>query len=218
MIAPTGSIASSRDAPVPDQRLDCAEYTMDLCRHAQRLEEAIHLVRLGARAGLVCQLTGLEKAPINRLFRQLNGMPSPSGQLPFSDAWYRENDLRMLHATLVWRLHQQLTRTGRNAARISIDVFESYLRVVPDPVLDFGRAVLVPRLVAMDLWEERPCHICDTVFLAPLDVTAAECPGCRLYHRYRCRECRSPLKAHPRGRRRVICNDCLARARGVIRH
>jgi flagellar transcriptional activator FlhC len=189
-----------------------------LCKQATRIEEALHLVRLGARAGLVCQLTGLDKAPVNRLFWQMYGAPSPSGQLPFSDGWYRENDLRMLHATLVWRLHQQLTRTGRSAARILIDVFESYRRIVPDPVLDFGRAVLVPRLVAMETWEERSCRICEMSFLAPVDSNTTECPGCRIYHRYRCRLCGSPLAPHAKGRRRLICNGCLARARRATRH
>jgi len=191
---------------------------VEYCKHANRITEAIHLVRLGARAGLVCQLTGLEKAPVNRLFRQLLGSPSPPGQQPFSDAWYRENDLRMLHATLVWRLYQQLTRTGRSSARIVINVFESYLRMVNDPLLDLTHAVFVPRLIAMETWEERLCPFCEMSFVAPVDSNAQPCPGCRIYHRYRCRQCGSPLAPQTKGRRRVSCENCTTLAKSATRH
>jgi hypothetical protein len=60
----------------------------ELCVQTRAAEEAIRLTRLGARAGLVSRLTGLEKAVANRLYRQLHGRPSPPGQLPFSDSWY----------------------------------------------------------------------------------------------------------------------------------
>jgi hypothetical protein len=82
----------------------------DLCIETRAAQEAIRLTRLGARAGLVSQLTGLEKTVANRLYRQLHGRPSPPGQLPFSDAWYLRQDRRMAQATLVWQLSRRLAR------------------------------------------------------------------------------------------------------------
>ena len=209
--------SASRLSPIrPSASCDhfgCAGCRVEFCKYAKRIAEAIQLVRLGARSGLVCQLTGLEKTPANRLVRQLCGSPSPPGQMPFSDAWYLRSDVRMLHATVVWRLHQRLTRTGRSAARILIDVFETYCQIVADPLLDFTRAVFVPRLVAMEIWEERSCHSCKRSFLTRLDDITTECPGCRLYHRHRCRTCDSPLETHATGRQRSICLGCLARAK-----
>jgi hypothetical protein len=41
----------------------------DLCTQTRTVQEAIRLTQLGARAGLVSQLTGLEKAVANRLYR-----------------------------------------------------------------------------------------------------------------------------------------------------
>jgi len=70
--------------------------------------EAVHLVQLGARASLVCQLTGLTKKVVSRLYPLLTGMPSPPGQVPFTDTWYLKSNRRMLHANVVWCLYQHL--------------------------------------------------------------------------------------------------------------
>jgi len=187
---------------------DCAMCSVELCGQAERIIDSIRLIQLGARAGLVAQLTGLEKATVNRLYRQLCGTPSPSGQMPFTDAWYRECDRRMLHATIVWRLHERLRQTDRHASRGLIDVFEIYRQLVPQPLLDLTHTVFVPRLVAMGAWHEQSCAYCGTAYLAPVDSNSLACPGCRLYHRHRCHECGARLAAQPRGRRRVVCGEC----------
>lgn len=187
---------------------------VDLCQHAIKIKEAIHLVRLGARAGLVCQLTGLDKAPINRLYRQMLGTTSPPGQMPFSDTWYRESDLRMLQATYIWRLYRKLENNGRSLAQVLIDVYEVYTGLVREPLLDFTRAVFATRLIAMDLWEERICSFCSHDFLDPVDSRRNTCPGCRLYLRYRCHQCGSPLTQQSKGRRRTQCNQCANASNG----
>ena len=73
----------------------------------ERLGDAVHLIRLGARAGLVTQLTGIGKATANRLHRELRARPSPPGQYPLTDAWYLRGHRRLLHANLVWRLYRR---------------------------------------------------------------------------------------------------------------
>lgn len=210
--------ASFLSMPPCGSRKNPADCDVDLCLHAARISEAVRLVLLGARAGLVCQLTGLEKAPANRLYRQLHGTPSPPGQMPFSDAWYRENDLRMLQATVVWRLYRQLTRNECDAARVLINVFEAYRRLVREPTLDLTRAMFVPRLVAMETWEERRCGFCRATYLAPVDTNSNACPGCRIYHRYRCRSCGSALEPRARGRRREVCVHCGHTTNGGTQH
>jgi len=184
--------------PPCGERIARAGCDVELCGYATRIMEAIHLIHLGARAGLVCQLTQLEKATVNRLYRQLCGAPSPPGQMPFTDIWYRENDVRMLQATLVWRLHQRLSRTSRSAARILIDVYEAYIQLVREPLLNLTRTVLVPRLVAMETRHERVCEFCGMTYLSAVDSNSIACPGCRLYHRYRCYQCGSPLAPQPK--------------------
>ena len=160
---------------------------VDLHAGAVTIFEAIQLVRLGARASLVCEVTGLEKAVLKRLYRQLHGRPSPSGQTPFTDTWYLENQLRMLQATVVWRLFRHYNQTGRSTARILIDVYESYTHLVEEPLLDLTRAAFVPRLITMKLWHESHCKLCNEDYVTPLSDIEHLCPGCKLYKRsHRC--------------------------------
>ncbi len=179
--------------------------SVELCAYSTKIRESIYLIRLGARAGLVSQVTNLEKTTVKRLYLQLCGKASPAGQTPFSDAWYRENDLRMLHATLVWHLHQRLSRARRGSARTLIDLFEAYSQLAAKPLLDITRTAFVPHLVAMGTWHERLCEFCGMNYLAPLESSCTACPGCRLYHRHRCPRCRSQLAPRPRGR--PACTD-----------
>lgn len=192
-------------------RLDTASESReqaDLYRHAQKIMEAVRLIELGARAGLVRQLTGLEKAKVNRLYCQLMGQPSPSGQTPFSDTWYLKDRYRLLHASVIWSLHQKLTRKGCNTARVFINVYEGYLAIVNEPLLSLTRAFLVPQLVRMGVWQEHRCWHCQTLYLAPVVNRSSTCPGCELYYRYRCQRCGTALEVSAKGRYSKTCIDC----------
>ena len=182
----------------------------DLALQAEKILVAARLIELGARAGLTQQLTGLEKAKVNRLYIQLMGHPSPSGQTPFSDAWYLKDKHRLLQATVIWRLYNRLIRQGRNAARVYINVYEGYLAIVKKPLLSLTRASLVPQLVGMGVWQERRCQTCKTLYLAPVVSRGSTCPGCELYYRYRCRECGAALEVNPKGRYPKTCPACRA--------
>lgn len=181
---------------------------IEACARATKTFEAIRLIQLGARITLICQLTGIEKTVAKRLYRELTGTSPPPGQTPFTDAWYVESDLRMLQAAIVWRLYECLDRPGRSKARVLIYVYEAYRQLVRKPVLDLIRVAYVPRLVAMRKWQERLCEECHLSFLRPVESLNTICPGCRLYHRYRCRRCDTPLHVRPRGRRRWVCAKC----------
>jgi hypothetical protein len=180
----------------------------ELCIQTQAALEAIRLTQLGARAGLVAQLTGLEKAVANRLYRQLHGRSSPPGQLPFTDSWYLKQDRRMLQATLVWHLSQRFALSGASPAQRLIDVYECYRWLVPEPLLDITRVAFVPHLVAMQDWQAQTCALCGIRYLVPAGSPSTTCWGCRLYLRHRCRQCGSPLAVRSRGRHREVCSAC----------
>ena len=189
---------------------DCKLCEVKPCADATRIHDAVRLIQAGARATLVCQLTELPKKLVKRMYTMLQGHPSPRGQMPFTDAWYLENDLRMLHATLVWQLHKRIARTNRSEARVMLEVYAVYRCIVNKPQLNLTRTVLVLRLVSMALWQERQCRYCGNVFLAPADEKQdIACPGCRLYHRYRCYRCGSAFDAHAMGRPRTVCSHCI---------
>lgn len=193
-----------------DERKDASAIQLvpGLREYAVRILEAVQLVELGGRAGLITHITGLEKKAVNRLYRQVRGVSSPPGQAPFTDAWYLEDDLRMLHASIVWRLYQQLTHSGRNHASTLIAVYKCYRSLVRETVLDMTHAAFVPSLIAMNVWEERTCEFCSIAYVAPIVSNDDECAGCQLYHRHRCRTCGDPIPAHRRGRRRRTCDQC----------
>ena len=92
---------------------------IDVVNQAQKTLEAVQLVRLGARAALVCQLTGLTKKMVGRLYPLLTGIPSPSGLVPFTDTWYLKNNQRMLDANLVWRLFQRMEPVEQSVAKVN---------------------------------------------------------------------------------------------------
>lgn len=191
--------------------------TAELCRQTRAAQEAIRLTQLGARAGLVATLTGLEKSVANRLYRQLHGRPSPPGQLPFSESWYLKLEQRMLQATVVWHLSRRFAQVDVSPAQRLIDVFECYQWLVTEPLLDIMRVAFVPHLVAAGDWQAQTCGLCGIRYLLPMDSVGTTCWGCRLYLRHRCQQCGVPLTVRPRGRHRELCTTCQrARYRHVF--
>jgi hypothetical protein len=198
-------VENAADAPARCGEGACG---VALCVQTTTAQEAIRLTRLGARAGLVSRLTGLEKAVANRLYRQLHGRPSPPGQLPFTDSWYLKQDRRMLHATLVWHLSQRFARWEATPARRLIHVYECYRWLALSPLLDITRVAFVPQLVAMHDWQAQTCRLCRLQYLIPAGSLGTTCWGCRRYLRHRCRHCGAPLADHPGGRHRGVCTAC----------
>lgn len=176
-----------------EARVLYATLTEELCMHL----DATRLIELGARAGLVCQLTGLDRSAVSRLFQSTLGRTSPAGQLPFTDAWYRRNDRRMLHAAVVWRLHRRFIATEGRAARVLICCYETYLAHVSEPVLCLTRASFVPRLVTSGVWVERRCPECSVPYLKCRYDLPRVCPGCRWYARTRLRRKRTSVPKAP---------------------
>ena len=184
----------------------------ELVDQAQRAMTAARLTALGARAGLVCQLTGLEKRAANRLYRQWHGRPSPAGQSPFTDTWFVRDRQRLLHAALVWSLHRRQP-TGLDPGVHWIRVYESYCALVDRPLLDLTRAYTVPRLVQTGVWQPKTCSQCRSTFLQPPEALATHCPGCSEIQRYRCRQCGEPLPTQVTDRRRLYCVACGSQAK-----
>lgn len=181
---------------------------VELCREVTRTREAIRLVELGARAGFVAHLTGLNKVIVYRLYRQIHGVPSPKGQNIYSDNWYLLQPQRMLHASVVWRLNRQLVDTPGSPARRLIHLFELYLTVVRTPLLDISRVQFVPRLIEMELWKEHLCRDCRCSYVYPVSRLTRLCPGCCLYQRYRCHCCGALFPDYVAGRRSKSCDQC----------
>lgn len=195
--------------PVCRTEKDCYSCNVQPCAYAVRTHEAVRLIQSGARTSLVCQLTELPKKYVKRLYFLLQGHSSPRGMAPFTDAWFRESEYRMLHASTVWRIHNQIAPLGRSEARTLLDVYDLYLYCVNTPLLDITRIVAVLKLVAMSLWESQRCNYCKKNYLTSADEDLGNsCPGCRIYHRFRCCLCGAALTIYTLGRPRSCCENC----------
>lgn len=181
---------------------------MNLHKQALNTIDAVDLIHLGARVPLTCKLTGLERSTARRLYRQIRGFHAPAGQAPFTDAWYLKNDLRMIHAAIIWRLHQAFQNSDKSPARILIDLYDSYTNLVPEVLLDITRAAFVPTLVVLNVWFEHRCDDCALTFIGPVHGIRKSCPACNLYHRYRCKLCGTAITRHASGRYRESCEAC----------
>lgn len=173
-----------------------------------RTVQAIQLLKFGARAGLVLQLTGLAHSTIKQLYQQIHGTPSPPGQTPFTDAWYVQSELRMLHANLIWKLDCVLKPLEPDPAARLIDTYTSYLGSVHRAILTINRAYFVPQLLLIGAWRLECCVQCNTRFIGPLEQLSHVCPACRLRSVYRCESCGKFLHQKRVGRRMRLCREC----------
>lgn len=170
--------------------------------------EAMRLTELGARSILVHRLTGIPQATAKRLYRRMRESNPPGGQAPFTDTWYLQSDQRMLHANIVWQLHAALWILKRDLAEHLIDLYESYLLAVKEPVLDIGRVEFVSHLIHARIWEVHDCRCCGGAYIGPVTDIANVCPSCRLQRHFRCMGCNAPLKPQGIGRPVETCPEC----------
>ena len=200
----------------PDQLLALASQKWDLripddieiVSRARRSLEAVHLIRLGARATLVCQLTGLGKKTVSDLYARLTVSPPPRGQLPFTDSWYLYSNLRMLHANVVWQLYQHFGALGHRESVLVIHVYQTYLQITEAPILTLARAYFVPRLISINAWFENSCTHCGLRYIGPLGNYPSICPACVEYFKHRCQSCGAEIESRRLGRRKTHCQRC----------
>ena len=181
---------------------------IEVVSQARRSLEAVHLIRLGARPTLVCQLTGLGKKTVSDLHARLTGLPPARGQLPFTDSWYLYSNLRMLHANVVWQLYQHFGTLGHSEAGLVIRVYQTYLQITEAPILTLTRAYFVPRLISINAWYEHACTQCDLQYIGPLDSYPSMCPACVEYFKHRCQSCGVEIESRTLGRRKTHCQRC----------
>lgn len=181
---------------------------IDVIKKSKDVFDAAQLVQLGARTALVSQLTGLSRKVVKQLHLPLTGMPSPAGQVPFTDTWYLKNNQRLLHANVVWKLFQGFKHADRSPASILTHVYRTYLDIMDEPVLSLSRAYFAPRLVTINAWYEQICDYCSQSYIGPLGSQGSICPACIEYFSFRCRSCGSTIKSHGNGRRKATCIGC----------
>lgn len=187
---------------------------IEILSRARRSFEAVHLIRLGARAKLVCQLTGLGKKTVSDLYLRLTGLAPLPGQMPFTDSWYLSTNLRMLHANVVWQLYQHFNSIDHTGPGLVIQVYQTYLQITQEPILTLTRAYFVPRLISIHAWYEQSCKHCGLRYIGPpSSKNLSICPACVEYFKHRCQSCGAVIENRPLGRRKTRCTPCLEQRR-----
>ena len=128
--------------------------------------------------------------------------------MPFTDAWYVKDERLMLHASVIWKLYQQVVSHNYTPGRTLIEVYQAYLGLVDTPLINIMRTYFVKSLVTIKMWHERDCRHCTTRYLAPVDHLGVVCYGCVLYFGHRCRHCGVAVRAQRRGRPAKRCDVC----------
>lgn len=86
---------------------------------ADVLPWAEQMVRMGARACVVSQMTGLPTPAARKMWLTLNGVSSPSGQQPNDLLWYLRNPTRRFHSALLVQLCERARNTLPEHAAIT---------------------------------------------------------------------------------------------------
>lgn len=209
------SISWSQVLPPCSKNSDCLHCHVEACSHAHLVHIAVRLIQAGAKTTLVYQLTELPKKFVKRLYWQLTGHPSSGGMTPVTDAWFLKDERRILHAAVAWRLHKQICDPEFSEAQTLLDAYDLYLYHVREPLLDLTRIVTLLQLVNIGIWQEMTCSYCEHTFLVPSDEEKRDtCPSCKLYFRFRCRNCEMafPSKENSLGRPRSLCLNCMEKS------
>lgn len=169
---------------------------------------AIMMVRLGARACVVSQITGLSQLDARTIWREVMGDSSPSGQQPNDLMWYVKTPQRRSHAALLVRLYDHASRTLPEYAAYA-HAFYHYARVTASPSQsDSWRSSGDPAFRASErdyvIPFSRGYFLCQSY---TDDTLMGGRRKCELVIR-RCRKCQGQYMAHA-GEASQVCPNCL---------
>jgi len=154
----------------------------------ERLKLAVSLLRRKARVSIVHHETGVSRAKLRILHRELHGRSAPSGQIPMIGGATIQTRAQQVHAGLFAALY---TRYGGPSTTRQLDIraviaaHDLYLSMVPRvPHVDFNTAWVIARDLRVGTSELRTCGACEAPYLvASASRLAPTCPLCVLHAR-----------------------------------
>jgi len=156
-----------------------------LAEHAQ-LALAIELLRRGARTSIVHQETGVSRAKLRTLYREIRGRSPPSGQLPESAAVFVTSRHRQVQVSLFARLYEAMGGPRIYQAldiRMVMAAHTLYAEMVAGPgvapSLDINGAWMIARDLRSGAATLHPCRRCDAPFIVCQQADRLpKCPIC----------------------------------------
>lgn len=163
------------------------------------------MARLQARACVISRITGMSNAASRRMWHQIYGKGSPSGQQPADDTWFLKTGLRRAHAALILQLYAQssqhlpqyaaFTHAYYHYARITAGLNErrtwdddpAFRSSEDDYVIPFSRAYFLVLIYTDEEMADgtrkcklqvRRCRSCGALYLSHTEEISRKCPGC----------------------------------------
>jgi len=154
----------------------------------ERLKLAVSLLRRKARVSIVHHETGVSRAKLRILHRELHGRSAPSGQIPMIGGATIQTRAQQVHAGLFAALYARYggpSTTRQLDIRAVIAAHDLYLSMVPrEPHVDFNTAWVIARDLRVGTSVLRVCGTCEAPYLvASASRLAPTCPLCVLHAR-----------------------------------
>ena len=161
---------------------------MSVLSDLERLELAVSLLRRKARVSIVHHETGVSRAKLRILHRELHGRGAPSGQIPMIGGATIQTRALQVHAGLFAALYERYAGPAMSrqldirAVIAAHDLFESM--VPQEPQLDLNAAWVIARDLRVGTSELRYCGVCELCYLVcSTSRLAPTCPFCVLHPR-----------------------------------
>jgi len=154
----------------------------------ERLELAVSLLHRKARVSIVHHETGVSRAKLRALHREIHGRSAPSGQIPMIGGATIQTRAQQVHAGLFAALYARYAGPSLRrqlAIRAVIAAYDLYgLMSLPQAQLDFNGAWVIARDLRVGTSELRYCTACELRYLvSSASRLAPTCPFCALYAR-----------------------------------
>jgi flagellar transcriptional activator FlhC len=143
--------------------------TKSLLAEHQQLNQAIRLIRLGARMAVLESETELSHERLVRLYREVMGRSPSKGQLPYSTDWFVSWQPN-IHASLFLNIHENLDKTSV-LERIDLlikawELYEAETQALGvEPILTITRAWRLVKFVDSDMLCLTGCSHCGGQFV-----------------------------------------------------
>lgn len=143
--------------------------TKSLLDENLQLNQAVQLIRLGARMAVLESETSLSHERLVRLYREVMGQSPSKGQLPYSTDWFISWQPN-IHSSLFLNIHENLDKSiALERIELLIKAWELYRAEVQamgvEPMLSITRAWRLMKFVDSDMLRLTPCTRCNGQFV-----------------------------------------------------
>jgi hypothetical protein len=166
----------------------------------ERLALAVALLRRRARISIVHHETGVSRAKLRALYREIHGHGAPSGQIPMIGGATIQTRAQQIHAGLFAALYERYggpATTRQLDIRAVVAAHDLYRAMAPNEApMDLNAAWVIARDLRVGTAELRTCSACAVRYLvASASRLSPTCPFCSLH----ARRVRKPVPAatHP---------------------